>query len=228
METKDVLKKLRNDKGETLSALSKQVGISQPTLSRYESGERKPKYEQLEKLADYFGVSVPYLRGEIDFPNGLSDAELDAVLDEHDLISELGTKAYIANQYSKNKEFTNAILKMAFEPPRSDRENQLVEKQLKKINVIPTSVHSAFLDTLANLYVETMDQPDNELLQVIFETDTVLRALFFPKDATSFDQDTEILHKVFDLVNELRPTLVNSNRNFIYDENKKISDTQSN
>ncbi|MFR6558782.1 MAG: helix-turn-helix domain-containing protein, partial [Weissella confusa] len=68
METKDILKKLRNDKGETLSELSQKVGISQPTLSRYEKGTRKPKYDQLERLAAHFSVTIDYLAGKSDDP----------------------------------------------------------------------------------------------------------------------------------------------------------------
>lgn len=82
METKDILKKLRNDKGETLSELSQKVGISQPTLSRYENGTRKPKYEQLKKLADHFNVSIAYLKGESPyklnefFPDSIDNSEI--------------------------------------------------------------------------------------------------------------------------------------------------------
>lgn len=63
MELKDRLSQLRKTKGVSLAALGTAVGINRITISRYEKGERKPKYEQLEKLAAYFGVSVPYLMG---------------------------------------------------------------------------------------------------------------------------------------------------------------------
>lgn len=225
METKDVLKKLRNDKGETLSALSKHVGISQPTLSRYESGERKPKIEQMQKLADYFGVSVPYLRGEIDFPNGLSDEAFDDILDKYGLLSEQGTKAFDANQYSKDMELTTSILRRVLGMPSSESQNQRFENLLRKSSAVPNRVHSTFLDTIANIYAETMDQPDNEIQQTLFEMDAVLRALYTPKDLTSFERDKEVLHKVFGLVSELRPGIVNSTREFIYDQTQKHLDT---
>ncbi|MGY4736125.1 helix-turn-helix domain-containing protein [Weissella cibaria] len=96
METKDILKKLRNDKGETLSELSKRVGISQPTLSRYEKGDRKPKYEQLRKLADHFNVSVGYLQGLSDYTNDL-DLWAQTLSDEPDAQQRL------AEEYDKIK-----------------------------------------------------------------------------------------------------------------------------
>lgn len=63
MEIKYNLKELRLSNNETLTELSERVGISQPTLSRYERGTRKPKYEQVVKLANHFGVSVVCLTG---------------------------------------------------------------------------------------------------------------------------------------------------------------------
>ncbi|ALI33918.1 helix-turn-helix domain-containing protein [Weissella cibaria] len=221
------LKKLRKEKGVTLVKMSEAIGIAQSSLSRYESGEREPtKIEQLEKLADYFGVSVPYLRGEIDFPNGLSDEAFDEILNKYGLLSEQGTKAFNANQYSKDMEFTTAILhRVLGMPSSSERRNRRFENLLRKSSAVPNRVHSTFLDTIANIYAETMDQPDNEIQQTLFEMDAVLRALYTPNDLTSFERDKEVLHKVFDLVSELRPGIVNSTREFIYDQTQKHLDT---
>lgn len=64
------LKELRKSENVTLRQLSKIVGITQPTLSRYERGERNPKIEQMSALAKHFNVSVPYLQGITDDPSG--------------------------------------------------------------------------------------------------------------------------------------------------------------
>lgn len=62
------LKKLRKEKGVTLVQMSADIGIAQSSLSRYENGEREPtKMEQLQKLANYFGVTIPYLQGQSKF-----------------------------------------------------------------------------------------------------------------------------------------------------------------
>ncbi|GAK32031.1 hypothetical protein WOSG25_250020 [Weissella oryzae SG25] len=72
METKEILKKLRNDKGLTLVQLSKEVGIAQSTLSRYESGIRKPtKIEQIQKLADFYNVDSSFILGKTEDPQAL-------------------------------------------------------------------------------------------------------------------------------------------------------------
>ena len=53
------LRELRLKRGLSQQELAKKVGISNQSISSYEKGVRKPKIEAWEKLADYFGVSVP-------------------------------------------------------------------------------------------------------------------------------------------------------------------------
>ncbi|MCR1902887.1 helix-turn-helix domain-containing protein [Lactobacillus taiwanensis] len=65
------LKELRQSKKLTLKELSQElkninINISPDSLSKYERGERNPKIDKWEKLADFFGVSVPYLQGYVD------------------------------------------------------------------------------------------------------------------------------------------------------------------
>ena len=62
-KVKNRLKELRNKKHLTLKELGEQLGMPNNTLSQYETGKREPKLETWEKLADFFGVSVPYLQG---------------------------------------------------------------------------------------------------------------------------------------------------------------------
>ncbi len=41
--------------------VSKATGISQTTFSNWKSGRSTPKIESLQKIADYFGVTIDYL-----------------------------------------------------------------------------------------------------------------------------------------------------------------------
>lgn len=68
------IRKLRKERRLSIRKLSKLTGISAPTLSRYENGDRYPKIENWQKLADYFGVSVEYLQGKT-FINKRPDKE---------------------------------------------------------------------------------------------------------------------------------------------------------
>jgi len=45
-----------------------ELGMSQNTISRYETGAREADYETLLAFADYFNVSLDYLFGRTDNP----------------------------------------------------------------------------------------------------------------------------------------------------------------
>lgn len=57
------IKELRLEKGLSQRKLAEETGISQQSLSFYEKGDRNPKIETWQKLADYFDVPVTYLQG---------------------------------------------------------------------------------------------------------------------------------------------------------------------
>ncbi|QTD41945.1 helix-turn-helix domain-containing protein [Sporosarcina sp. Te-1] len=57
------IKKLREHEGIQQIDFAKKIGVSNVVLSRYESGERKPDYDVLQKIADFFGVTTDYLLG---------------------------------------------------------------------------------------------------------------------------------------------------------------------
>ena len=64
----DHLKALRVAEGLTQKQLSEGVGASERGIQNYETGVRKPTYEMLIALADYFDVSLDYLCGRSDGP----------------------------------------------------------------------------------------------------------------------------------------------------------------
>lgn len=57
------LKELRKQKDVNQSEVAKFIGISQNTYSYWENGKVKIDNESLQKLADYFGVTIDYLLG---------------------------------------------------------------------------------------------------------------------------------------------------------------------
>lgn len=80
--TANRIKKLRKQLGLSLAEVGKDVGLATNTLSQYETGQREPRLETWQKLADYFEVSVPYLQGyaEINVPNDLKfNSKQDAI-----------------------------------------------------------------------------------------------------------------------------------------------------
>ena len=66
MDISERLKELRVKKGYSQAELADKLHISKSTISMIEAGSRKPSYELMEVLADFFNVSLDYLRGEDD------------------------------------------------------------------------------------------------------------------------------------------------------------------
>ena len=63
------LKTLRKEVGLTQKEISQEFGIKQPQYNRWENGGRKPSQETLEKIANFFNVSIDYLLGNSDIKN---------------------------------------------------------------------------------------------------------------------------------------------------------------
>ncbi len=59
----DNLKKTRITKGFTQDVMAKKLNISRPTYTRYETGERKPDYETIKKIAVILDISIDVLLG---------------------------------------------------------------------------------------------------------------------------------------------------------------------
>ena len=57
------IKTLRKEKKLTQEELASIIGVTKLTILRWENGERVPKADKAQLLADYFGVTVPYLLG---------------------------------------------------------------------------------------------------------------------------------------------------------------------
>ncbi len=73
------IKKHRERLGIQQKEFAKKIGVSNVVLSRYESDERKPDYDTLQKIADYFEVTVDNLLGreEKKMPSQDNEDEFD-------------------------------------------------------------------------------------------------------------------------------------------------------
>ncbi len=88
MNTKERVKELASHRGLTLAELERKLSISNGTIGRWTDG-RKPNTEPLEKVANYFEVSVDYLLGRTDrkdpWPASTPEEDFGDVVDEKDL-----------------------------------------------------------------------------------------------------------------------------------------------
>ena len=57
----EIFEKLRNEKDVTAAEICRTIGIDPSSLSNWKKGRYTPKADKLQKLAEYFGVSLEYL-----------------------------------------------------------------------------------------------------------------------------------------------------------------------
>lgn len=90
MKYGDRIAYLREQNNLTQQQLADKIGITRASLSHYEKNRREPDYKTLEKLADFFEVSIDYLLGRTDNPTTNSNTlpELTAK-DEKDIAKKL-------------------------------------------------------------------------------------------------------------------------------------------
>ncbi len=60
------MKELRNKQGLSQKLLAEQMGCSQQSIAKWETGGATPNPDALSRLADIFSVSVDYLIGRAD------------------------------------------------------------------------------------------------------------------------------------------------------------------
>lgn len=106
-EIKDRIVSLRNEKNITQSQLAEELNISPSAIGMYEQGRRKPSYELLEEICDYFNVDMDYLMGRSDIKNryqaGLKyDWENKKEEKENDIFSQLTDEELVKLEKFKN------------------------------------------------------------------------------------------------------------------------------
>ena len=74
----DIYCRLRDDKKLKDSDVAKATGITKSTFSDWKTGRSKPKQDKLQKIADFFGVTLDYLM------NGTYDNQINTIAAHHD------------------------------------------------------------------------------------------------------------------------------------------------
>ena len=76
---------LRESKKMTQQELAKKLNISRASLSHYEKNRREPDYETLQKIADYFQVSIDYMFGRTANSKEILDEQVRDFVDSLEL-----------------------------------------------------------------------------------------------------------------------------------------------
>ena len=64
------LRALRENVGMSQIKLAEEIGSTQSSINRYENGQSAPPIRLMRKYADYFDVSMDYIYGRCDNPEG--------------------------------------------------------------------------------------------------------------------------------------------------------------
>ena len=96
--TAERIKQLRKKKGISQSELAEVIGVKNNTVSTWERGTRKPDFEVLNLLSDYFEVSFEYILGS-------SDKEEARVKPTQDELDQLALSALADDLYDNMKKY---------------------------------------------------------------------------------------------------------------------------
>lgn len=82
MCTLDRITMLIEDKGITQQEFLRSIGLNKSALSDWKKGINKSYKKHIDKIADYFGVSVDYLLGKTDIPSTPTPEQRDEFAEE--------------------------------------------------------------------------------------------------------------------------------------------------
>lgn len=70
------LKLLRQEYGISQQRLAEAIGVSQPSINKYENHNIEPEIEVLKRMADYFNTSVDFIVGHTDIKRRIEHTEV--------------------------------------------------------------------------------------------------------------------------------------------------------
>lgn len=109
------LKELRKDKGLTQADLAKVINTNQSQYGKYENGKTSLSIENSKILADFFGVSIPYLLGLDDTPTLVNPRGTIPSKWMQELFSISHKKSELLQEYMELDKREKAILKQIME-----------------------------------------------------------------------------------------------------------------
>lgn len=243
------IKELRLEKGLSQRKLSEETGISQQSLSFYEKGDRKPKIETWQKLADYFGVSVGYLQGVSDIKNRDEILKIGKILeankDNDNLFADISTTDLdysdlsrifkldidkIKNGNLTEEEWANLIFSIGILDRYNDDESSF-RKYLKINQILLTDIEerwsldvNSYWNELINYKVQSGTDDKKSELDILKKMDMLLinkKNLMIYGRYRAFDEnERKKLEEIIDKINKLYDSVF-SDTNFLYGEGEE-------
>lgn len=141
------IKELRKRDGLSQPQLAEKIGLTKGTVSLWERGPRRPDFPTMEKVADFFNVSVSYLIGDSDDegipvepdanPGGVTDKEAARQSLEEDDESLTSLARMLSQLSMESRSIVSGAILAAY---RLDRENGRLE---------PATAHKVLIRSVA-------------------------------------------------------------------------------
>jgi len=171
------IKELRLEKGLSQRKLAEETGISQQSLSFYEKGDRNPKIETWQKLADYFNVSIGYVQGTTRIRN----EQLEAT----DSIANMGLVKFFKSRYGSD--YLSALNEFISDPKAlevlGNEQDLLLFNLLLKIFTKNSDTQKRLSD-LPNSQKRDVSQQVQDLFKLLTDDTSDKRILRIKRDVT--------------------------------------------
>ena len=138
------IEELRTERNMSRPALAAALGLPKNAPEKFETGRQSPTKEQMQKLADFFGVSLFYLKGESNDRTRMDDW-METALSGNDEIhipiqpkkpqpkaEPLPAGQTIFDSFLKSKAFQDMVRSTVTEVLRSPEGQELIAKAVRK------------------------------------------------------------------------------------------------
>lgn len=134
------MEQLRAERGLSRPALAAALGFPRMAVEKFETGRQTPSQEQQEKIASYFGVSLPYLRGEnndrVRMDDWMDGAFLDTEPSPAPAVKQAPASAKaggaVFDAFLSSRKFQESLRGAVLEALRSPEGQALLEKAVRK------------------------------------------------------------------------------------------------
>ena len=136
---------LRTEKGLSRPALAAELHLPRMAVEKFETGRQSPTKEQAQKLADFFGVSMFYLKGESNDRTRMDDWMGQALSGNEEghvpiqpkkvkpqPVAESSGQGTIFDSFLKSKAFQEMVRSTVLDVLRSPEGQELITKAVKK------------------------------------------------------------------------------------------------
>lgn len=160
--SKNRIEELRKSMKLSQSALAKKIGVTRQAISAYETDKRIPKPDIMDKLANTFNVSVPYILGYTNDREGInSDKEILAIFNK---IKDRKINFYdesSANNFFKIEKNVNYLL---------NAKKELVKKENNNLKELLNTLYALAVEDPNSFSTGNSESPIFTLMKLVKHT----------------------------------------------------------